>query len=206
MKSTWLAGLCLAALGASGTLHAADARDRAPVASAFLTLSFGGDKASAADQRLRYGMMIDHDRRFADAPPAPMFTLTMSPQGFDSAALNGLPFAYRMTQVNQAGEALEYSVFDYGLVALGVVGLGFAVAEIADAEDETPDPTAAPDNNGSSGEDSALGGLLDGVGDIVDGILGGGGFRDQPLITTDVTVRSFSADPMRGDMGDLHAR
>ena len=204
MKSTWLASLGLAALTASGNALAADARDRAPVASAFVTLAFGGERAPAADHRLRDGLMIDHDRRFSDAPVSPIFQLAMTPKGFDSAALNGLPFAYRMTQVNQAGEALEYTMIDYGLVALGAVGIGFAVAEIADAEDETPDPTVSDDGGETSGEGSVIGDIVDGVGDIVDGVLGGG-FRAEPLLLTDVAVRPYASESGNGDMGDLHA-
>lgn len=204
MRMTLLAATLVGLTGAMGNAVAADPSQRAPTAAAFVEFDFGGAKTLSSDSSLRYGLQLDHDRRFADVPAAPMFRMAFTPQGFNIAALNGLPFAYRSTTVSQTGEALEYTVFDYGLVALGAIGIGFAVAEIADADDETPDPAPSQTGDGeTSGEGSVIGDIIDGVGDVVDGILGGG-FRSAPTgWSVNRSHESAWLSASFGQMGDL---
>lgn len=204
MRMTLLAATLAGLIGAMGNAVAADPSQRAPTAAAFVEFDFGGADATPSDSSLRYGLQLDHDRRFADVPAAPMFRMAFTPAGFSSAALNGLPFAYRSTTVSQTGEALEYTVFDYGLVALGAVGIGFAVAEIVDADDETPDPTPTEIGDGeNSGEGGLIGDIVDGVGDVVDGILGGGFRSTQASSALDRSHQPAWLSADFGQMGDL---
>lgn len=141
-------GLIAAAVaGSLATITAAFAVDpsqRLPGAMAYVEAGFGGSAEARGDRHFFYGLRLDHDRRFGGAPRAPLFQAQFSREGFDTASFNGLPFAMRVRQADQFGTQLEYSLFDYGLAAVGLLGVGYAIFEVVDAEDETPDPTPTP--------------------------------------------------------------
>lgn len=60
--------------------------------------------------------------------------------------MNGMPFARRMTLQQAEGEAAAgttYTAVDYGLLALGVAGIGYTISEVINQTD-TPDAAGTP--------------------------------------------------------------
>lgn len=159
-----LSGLALvASLGAA----AYDPGQKQPSALLSIGSHFGGT-ADAYRDIPRYGLRfeIDHDRRYGNVPPAPIFLLELSSRGFEQAAMNGLPFARTIRQVNQFGDRTTYTTFDYGLAALGALSLGYVAYEVIDSPSESR--VAPPDDGNGEGD---AGGPLDQLGDLLGGLL-----------------------------------
>lgn len=180
MRKGLIAATCFGLLTSASAVQAIEPERRLPAAIAYFDVGFGGAREVMQNASMNYGLKIDHDRRFGDVPPSPLFQMAFNDQGFRSAAFNGLPFAARVTQLDLAGDELTHTTFDYGLAALGLLGVGYAIYEIVDAPSETrsPEPEAPP-----PGEDlGPVGGLLE----LLEGIPGLGdvlaGLGDAPLI------------------------
>lgn len=116
---------------------------------AYLSADFGG--AHRDTQTFFYGLRLDHDRRFVTEPMPAIAQVEFSGAGaLNGALVNGLPVtrSYQMQQ-DEGGEVTTMTAVDWGLVVLGVAGVGFAVAEVSDSE-ESPDPV--DDGSGTGGE------------------------------------------------------
>lgn len=139
MRKTLLA----AALGAAALASApamADVRDSSPEALAYLNFNFGGHQQAISN--MAYGLRIDQDSRYREAATPSIFDLSFSSTGFSHAAVNGMPFAASVPVMNQDdGNTISYTVIDWGVLLLGVVGAGFIISEVADGEDD-PEPTS----------------------------------------------------------------
>ncbi|HUP91484.1 MAG TPA: hypothetical protein VM074_04490 [Solimonas sp.] len=146
-----------ASMGVGMLAIAASPLEQAPEFRAYLSAGFGGAPGNA--QAFFYGLRLDHDRRFQTAPLPPLAQLQFGVAGFDSVMVNGMPLArsYLMQQdEGGAPPATTMSALDWGLVLVGVAGVGFAVAEVS-SSDESPDP-------GSTGGTGTGGGTTGGGG------------------------------------------
>lgn len=102
---------------------------------------------------LQYGATLDYDRRYlqSDLPQNVAAHVSFDQKGFAGAAINGVPFARRVTlqQDEGASEAgSSYTVIDYSLLAIGAAAIGFGIYEVADGKN-TPDaatPATPPGN------------------------------------------------------------
>lgn len=89
-------GLVLSVAGASNY------DDQNPESRVYLGFSFGGQ--TIAPRNFHYGLRIDHDSRFLDAPVAPLMQFDFTPRGFNDAHVNGLSVirpAYRLRQAEE---------------------------------------------------------------------------------------------------------
>jgi hypothetical protein len=190
------------ALSAVAAAAAANPLDNHPEARAYFSVGFDGPRESM--RPLSYGLRIDHDRRYAaHRQLPPLMQLEFSRQGFDRARLNGVPFMQRQYRLNQApGDELRYTVFDWGLLVVGAVGLGLIIAEIADGEND-PDPNPTEDGNGNgngNGDDNGNGDqCLPGT-DLCLPMMGAATAAERELIPA---YQSW-LDAGSGQMGDLY--
>lgn len=146
MRKTMMAlALSLGVTGMSPVAHAVSPYEDAPEYKAYVNFEFGG-AADLPAMPLRYGLRIDHDSRYlrtlGNTMP-PLAQLQFSDGRFESASVNGLPFARSLSLQQYGTEETRWTAIDWGLLAAGVVGLGFVVYEISDANDESPDPAPA---------------------------------------------------------------
>jgi hypothetical protein len=132
-----------------------------PRASAYLSYGFGGNThRSNAPASLHYGLRLDHDSRVHTSSGValpPLFQLDHDNVGETLASANGIPFAGRNLRLNQNGDNTGgssgggsdsgWSFFDWGLLAVGVAGTGFLVAEATKGKNS---PNAAPSSAASS--------------------------------------------------------
>lgn len=129
----------------------------APEMKAYLNFDFGAPQAQSLG--LHYGFRMEQDSRYrallGNSLPALMQLDFTSAHGFDSAKLNGVSLLKRSVQLNEGEEAAapaeststggifsNFTVADWGLVAVGVVGVGFGIAKVAKS-DESPDPATS---------------------------------------------------------------
>ena len=118
----------------------ADVRDSSPEAVAYLNFAFGGSQQQISG--LRYGLRLDQDSRYRDAQTPSILNFGFTSAGFDSAQVNGMPFAQRVTGLQQNdGNTISYTIVDWGVLLLGVAGAGFLISEVADGEDD-PEPSS----------------------------------------------------------------
>lgn len=140
---TWIVSAAAAAMFATALpAAAADQNEKQPEFKAYVSLKFDGRGQDA--QQLNYGLRMDHDRRFLEAPRPAIAQLDFragKQAGLEKFQLNGAPLVQRQAQLNQDGE-LQYSAVDWALVAAAVVGVGYIAYETFD-NDESPSP--APD-------------------------------------------------------------
>jgi hypothetical protein len=180
MRKGLIAAAVVGSLATMSSALAVDPSRQLPSAMLSLQSGFGGAPEAQALRAPRLAFKLDYDRRFGNVPPNPLMQVQFSPKGFETAAFNGLPFAMRVRQVDQAGDELSYTVFDYGLAALGLLAVGYAVYEVVDSPDETPDPTPTP--TPAPGGGGPIGDLLD----VLEGfpVLGDvlAGLGDAPVI------------------------
>ncbi|MEQ1437882.1 hypothetical protein AAG565_00835 [Fontimonas sp. SYSU GA230001] len=182
-------------------LAAAAAPDsRQPEARAYLNFSFGG--AAPASESFFYGLRIDRPLGLDEAPaerPA-LMAVEFDRAGFSAASINGMPFVrqLRLNQDEAAAGGTQWTAIDWGLLAAGVVGLGFVVAEVANSESESPDPAPGSTAGGATTGGGTTGGTcLPGTPlclpyDAHDGGLGFGS-----------TAQVIDLDGGTGYMGDL---
>lgn len=135
--------LLAAAFGAATVVSSpalADARDSSPEAVAYLNFAFGGAQQQITG--LRYGLRLDQDSRYRDAQTPSILNLGFNRAGFEAARVNGMPFAQRITGLNQNdGNEISYTVVDWGVLLLGVAGAGFLIQEVAEGDDD-PEPSS----------------------------------------------------------------
>lgn len=170
--------LIIAALAISGiTAQAGVAADRfqlQPEGSAFVAFDFGRPRTSAP--AVRFGLALNYQRsdlqgwragsRFSavDATRLPLLSLTMDPRGDAVAAVNGLPFARRFAQLNQeeggGGHRGGLTVVDWGLLVVGLGGIGYAISQVANSNDSpNPNPPSSAGSSTGSGSGTGSGGL-----------------------------------------------
>jgi hypothetical protein len=127
----------------------------------YVSMSFGGTKAAAKDRNFFYGMRIDRDPLAQVRGLPPLAQLAFDRFGFQGAAMNGIPFAYRTVSHDQNdGGAAVITAIDWTLLAVGAIGIGYALAEVID-QDDSPDPAPATPpagGNGSGGYTENVGG------------------------------------------------
>ncbi|MGH8461699.1 MAG: hypothetical protein ACRESS_08845 [Stenotrophobium sp.] len=114
-----------------------------PQAKAYVNLSFGGDSdaKSTLTNSLHYGLRLDHNNLLGNATLLPAISqLDFSLGGFNDMSVNGVPFLYRAVRLDEDGQTTTYSVWDWGLLAVGVAGLGFAIYEVTKTK-ASPDST-----------------------------------------------------------------
>ncbi|TXH05267.1 MAG: hypothetical protein E6R07_04920 [Nevskiaceae bacterium] len=145
MRKLLMATAAGLSMGIASLAMAASPNETSPELRAYVNLDFGG-KTSNFSRSFHYGLRLDQDSRVA----ARLGRLTPLPSimqvdftghsGFDSARINGVPFANHVAQLNEDGsEGSGYNAWDWGLLAVGVVGLGFGIAEVVKTHD-SPDP------------------------------------------------------------------
>lgn len=130
--------------GVASTAMAAGVSSSFGDARLYWRLSF--DESAKRVAESNYSFVVDYDRRFGDAPPVPAAQVNFDRRGLMSAWLNGVPFARRMTMMQTEGEgeaasASSYTAVDYGLLALGAVGIGYGISTVVDQKD-TSDPAS----------------------------------------------------------------
>ncbi|MGH8456203.1 MAG: hypothetical protein ACRETW_07575 [Stenotrophobium sp.] len=128
------------AAGTANIAQAAGTDFNNPQTKAYFSLAFGGHDKLASG--LHYGLMLEHNNltQFSGAPLHPITQLDFNAGGFNSMSVNGVPFARRSVQLNEEGQATSYTAFDWGLLAVGLAGVGFAVYEVTKTH-ASPDPT-----------------------------------------------------------------
>jgi len=138
-KIALAAGLAVVSAAIAAPAMAADPQDRTPELRSYVQFQFGA--AAPIRDSLHYGLRIDHDSRIQDRPHAAIAQLDFSANGFSTASVNGLPFARSVSlQQNDGYEETRWTAIDWGLLAAGVVGLGYVVYEVSDSNDTSSDP------------------------------------------------------------------
>jgi hypothetical protein len=125
-----------------------------PKVNAYMHYNFGA--ASAHSLGLHYGFRMDYNDSFQAAAGHAMPSLMQldfsADSGFSGASLNGITFAKRSLRLNQSGEegaTTSFTAFDWGLLAVGVAGVGFGIYQVS-RKDESPDPSSKPSNTGTA--------------------------------------------------------
>lgn len=181
MRQLFAAGLMCAG-AALPALAATNTEDFAPEMKAYVSFGFGAPVAN--DLGLHYGFRMDYDRRYQEAIgrtlPAMVQVNFTQKGGFNAMSLNGSPFLQRTVILNQDGEAStqpvgeegmfsSFTVLDWSLLAVGAIGVGYAIVEVTTEEDTQTVSAGAND-----ADDGFLGGNpLGGLGGL-GGLLGGG--------------------------------
>ncbi|MDP3857911.1 MAG: hypothetical protein Q8Q73_09140 [Stagnimonas sp.] len=206
----------------AGVAFAAAPREQAPEARAYLSFHYG--QSGSLPNQFFYGLRLDHDRRseLALAGAAPMAELAFDRQGFSSAKLNGLPFTRRVSLAQDeemAGEGGMFSSFgavDWTLLAVGAVGIGLAIQQVASG-DNTPDSATTGSSTGGGTTGTTTGGGTTGTptggtttGTTTGTPLGGvlGGFMGRMGGSDDVRAAAEYQewlDGGSGQMGDIAA-
>lgn len=195
-----------------GVVFAAAPRGEAPEARAYLSIGYG--QAKQVPSQFFYGLRLDHGSDSELQGAAPIAQLSFDRHGFESARLNGLPFTRRLSVNQDEGTGSEggmfsnYSAVDWTLLAVGAVGIGFAISQVADSKD-TPDPAPGSSSGGSSAGGSS--GSSSGSGSSGGGVLGGlllGGYTESQVGGDDRRSAEYAEwlDGGSGQMGDLAPR
>jgi hypothetical protein len=183
MRQTVIALIAAGSLGqafAQGGGPQEQFRDQ-PQAGAYLSYGFGGVPLRDAPAPLHYGFKLDHDSRLREAQPwtPPLFQLDFDNRGQTLASFNGIPFAGRNLRLNQddgGGSASTtggseskggFTFFDWTLLAIGVGGAGYLIAEATKGHD-SPDP---PPSNAGGGGGGGTNGLVNTVTGVVTGVV-----------------------------------
>ena len=202
MRKFLIAASVLAGLGIGTLASAANSDDIVgQSAKAYMNFGFGG-KDSSLPGNFHYGLRLDHDTRTSQmgqmSRPAIMQVDFNAKNGFSSALVNGVPFASHVSRFDEDGSDTSYTMLDWGLLAVGAVGLGFGIAEVLKTKDD-PDSKATPTNPTGNTTGSLLGGLLGGL--LGATYAGGSGSGDSAADAE----RQAWLDGGTGQMGDLHA-
>lgn len=212
MRKLLIAASVLAGLSVGAVASAANSDTMASQAKAYVNLGFGGNNSSLPSN-FHYGLRLDHDSRMAarlgrEALPAIMQVEFNAKNGFSSAKVNGVPFANRVTRFDEDGGSTTYSVMDWGLLAIGTVGLGFGIAEVLKTKDDSDPGTSTGTTTGTTGGGGLLGtGLLGGTDTTgAGGLLGTGllGFAGGAYADSVDAERQAWLDGGTGHMGDLN--
>lgn len=113
---------------------------------AYLNFGFGGSgKNNGVLNNLHYGLRMDranpYQLQVSNQPARPAFVQAdfNLRDGFSGAMVNGVRFASHVKSFDEDGGDTSYSMMDWGLLAIGAVGLGFGIAEVLKTKDD-PDP------------------------------------------------------------------
>lgn len=162
LASILSASVCVAA-------QAQDPYENDPQARVYAGFSFGGPQSTnrTVANSFRYGLKLDYSHRLTEKHDLPsLMQFDFDRHGLTETRVNGLS-AVRRVMLNQdeggeasaEGASTEYSMMDWGLIAVGVVGIGFVAAEALGSDDE--EGGAASGGGGGGGEetggDSVLG-------------------------------------------------
>lgn len=164
---TWIVSAAAAAMFATAMpAAAADINDKQPEFKAYIDLKFDGRGNDA--RQMNYGLRMDHDRRFLEAPRPAIAQLDFRAgreAGLQKFALNGAPLVERKAELNQDGE-LQYGTMDWALIAAAVVGVGWIAYETFD-NGESPSPpkptTPGPETVNATTPISDLLGILNNI-------------------------------------------
>lgn len=129
--------------GAASTALAAGAATSFGDARLYWRMSF--DESAKRASEMSFSAVVDYDRRYGNVPPVPAMQVNFDRRGLMQAYMNGVPFAQRMTLNQAEGETAagtSYTAVDYGLLAIGALGIGYGIATVIDQED-TPDAPGA---------------------------------------------------------------
>ena len=131
-------------LGTATTAMAAGVDTSLGEARLYWRTSFGERLSQPVD--MQFGALLDYDRSYTrhELPLQPAAQVQFDRHGFVNASLNGLPFARRVTSLQQTDGSGDkvYTVVDYSLLAIGAIGIGAGIAAVVDQKD-TPS-TARP--------------------------------------------------------------
>lgn len=184
---------------------------------AYLNFGFGGSsKNSGVLNNLHYGLRMDRANPYqiqtnSQQVVRPAFIQAdfTARDGFSGAMLNGVRFASHVKSFDEDGGDSSYNMLDWGLLAVGAVGLGFGIAEVVKTKDDK-DPTTTGGNSGGSGNP-----VVGTVCTLAGGILGTIGLGGVCTANSTLAGNSFSADEKAdyqlinwldsgtGQMGDL---
>ncbi len=138
-KFALAAGVAVLVATVTAPAVAADPLNRSPEFRSYLQFQFGGE--TPALDSLHYGLRIDHDSRISDQPLPAIAQMDFGVRGFTMASVNGMPFVRRLTlQQNDGYEESRWTAIDWGLLAVGVAGLGYLAYTVSDSNDVTSDP------------------------------------------------------------------
>lgn len=150
---------------ATGSAAAADRYGYKPEAGVYVSYSFGGPTPKALP--MHYGLMMKYEGNplaFSSLPNLPpLLTLDFDYAGSGLAMISGIPFMYHIARLDQNGTPGDsdeqtrpggFNVVDWGLLGLGVAGIGYGISQVAQSKD-SPD---AQRNTSQAG-----GGLLGGL-------------------------------------------
>jgi hypothetical protein len=155
---------------------------------AYMTYDFGGARRSNdAPMPLHYGFRVDSESRLAEERytgvtdhrfPA-LMQMDFASDGSRTASVNGIPFAGRALVLRQndgsspdsgaptaTSEPGGFTWFDWGLLAVGLGGLGYIIAEVSkgkDSPDPPPPATAGTTTGAATAAVNAITGVVNGV-------------------------------------------
>ncbi len=141
--------------GAATTAMAAGINSGFGDARLYWRMSF--DESARRVAEANYSFVLDYDRRFGDVPPVPAVQVNFDRRGLMNAWMNGMPFARRMALMQSEGEGeaggaagggATYTAVDYGLLAIGALGIGYGISSVVDQKD-TPDAAGSGGPSGS---------------------------------------------------------
>ena len=153
---------------ATGTVAAADRYGYKPEAGVYVSYSFGGPTPKALP--MHYGLMMKYDGNplafssLRNLPP--LLTVDFDYAGSGLAMISGIPFVYHIARLDQyrtPGDSDEqtrpggFNVVDWGLLGLGVAGIGYGISQVAQGKDSPEAQRNATQNSGG-----LLGGLAAG--------------------------------------------
>lgn len=105
------------------------------------------ESATQHNTQMHYGFALDYDSRHANPAGVPTAQVNFDRKGFLNAQMNGAPFARRVTLQQAEGEAAAgttYTAVDYGLLAIGALGIGYGISEVVNQKDSNDPGAASP--------------------------------------------------------------
>ena len=149
MRKILVAAVAGVSMSLASLALAASPDQNSPEMRAYMNLDFGGKGASLV-RNFHYGLRLDQDSRLAArlgriTPLPSIMQLDFTGRsGFNAASVNGVPFSSHVRQLNEDGsEGSGYNAWDWGLLAVGVVGVGIGIAEVVKTKDGDDPKTTA---------------------------------------------------------------
>ncbi|WP_420427324.1 hypothetical protein [Algiphilus sp.] len=171
-----------------------------PTARFYMSVEFGGQPVEHR-YPVHLGLRLDRNKQADWTQTTPMAQIDFDRAGLHAATLGGMPLLQRQYALNQQEGDIIYNWTDWGLLALGVAGLGYVIYEVADS-DESAEPQRDDDGNLDNGDGDGSGD--DGGGGLLGGLLGGGtGFLESPRGSLTESEYREWLDGGTGHMGDL---
>lgn len=157
MRKFLIAAAVVTGVGFCTGAFAADNASYSPKTTAYLNFGFGGSANNTSLlSSMHYGLRMDQSTAATVGQPVRPAFLQADfnlRDGFSGAMVNGVRFASRVKQFDEDGGDTSYSMVDWGLLAIGAVGLGVGIAEVLKTtDDKDPTPAAGgPTTPGSGG-------------------------------------------------------